>query len=261
MVTTEEIKKKYTTIQDIDKRILEIKRFFKEDVYKYRIEWNNRYKVACSNLLKTILPDGWEVMSSEFDRSVILSNKNSIDSIEIFGYYEHSYKFKCDMWKFTMNPATCGSFNIISKDDKVRCYFLGISTLLTNTDVMIMLNDTMRDMSDEMVKYENEYVKPLDVELSILEVWKREVMFNDEQRKYVEAIKKVPEDDYIVLINKDTLGRGCVVTLRGNDVIIKSYPYPSHKIDLLKKIKLDKPIFANHKYTIVKVKSLKCKIS
>lgn len=238
-MTYADIKNQYKTVEEIDNRINAINSIFDERD-KEIDEMETKDMATLNDILKPILPEDWEVTSYSPSNSLQIANKNDVfHSIYIYAKYDIDFKTEDykEVWEFSMNPCSCGQFEIFGNSD-AKMYYKVIGILMTNEDIMHTLNDTLRSMADNYKEFRKKN-RDLRSEQKQLEILKKSIEEEKESTEYVEAAKNADDKRQLIIINKKANAEKSVGTHRGTPITVHSLPQPNESYeDLMKTCKM-----------------------
>lgn len=230
-MTYAEIKNQYKTVEEIENRINEINNILdaKDDELDEMIE---KDQATLNEILKPILPENWEVTSYSPEHNLKIADKNDVwHSIYIYAKYDLEFRGEetVQKWEFSMNPSSCGTFEIFG-DSKEKMYYKVIAILMTSEDVMHMLNETLHSMADNYIEFGKKN-RDLRSEQKQLEILKKNIVETEQSKNILESAKSTEDKTSIVIIDKNADPEKAVGTHRGTPVTIVSLPVPNDKYE------------------------------
>lgn len=240
-MTYADIKNQYKTVEDIDTRINAINSIFDERD-KYLEEREEKELATLNDILKPILPSDWAITSYYPQNNIQISRKDDHwHSIYIYAKNELIFtkdpKDYREEWKFSMNPSSCGEFEVFGDSDAKK-YFQVIGILMTNEDVMHTLEDTLHKMHDSYEEFKKKN-RDLRSEQKQLEILKKSMIEEKESTEYIEAAKNANDKRQLIIINKKASEEKAVGTHRGTPITVHSLPQPNESYeDLMKTCKM-----------------------
>lgn len=265
-MTYAEIKNQYTSIESINARISEIDNAygtylneFDETCEKYKNEVNdfinesdinsNNIKWNCTNAnnasVELVMEGDNFYHITIYAENELVYNKN---------YTESSYE-----WKFQLNVASCGNFDIHNpseKSKKINAYYRLVADIMNEKNAS-NLEDICKKWVNKIEEVKNSYRK-LKSEAKQLEILKKNMEKEVQSTKYLETAKNTEDKTMVVIINKNAEPSECVATHRGVPCSICSLPVELEKWpEEDKKCKMMNKKDKNAKYISTRIQFLK----
>lgn len=265
-MTYAEIKNQYTSIESINTRISEI-----DNAYgTYSDEFDN----TCENYKKEVndFINESGINSNDIKWNCTHANHTSVElvmegdnfyHITIYAENELVYNDKyteCHHeWKFQLNVASCGSFDILNpteKSKKITAYYKLVANIMDEKKAS-ELEVICKKWTNKIEEVRNSYGK-LKSELKQLEILKKNMEKEVQTTEYLETAKNTIDKTMVVIINKNAEPSECVATHRGVPCSICSLPVELEKWpEEDKKCKMMNKNDKNAKYISTRIQFLK----
>lgn len=236
-MTYAEIKNQYTSIESINTRLEEIQKEY--DVYEKDLEnMKNEYMEEVNDSLDALgINDGdieWTCKYASPESIDIAQKDDNFYTLTIYAGYDIVYKNEYTdiekVWKFQMNVASCGSFDIHNpseKSVKTTAYYKLVANIM-NEDTASHFEEMCKRWVDTMVEHKKS-CRNLRSEEKQLELLKNNMEKEEAAVKYLETAKNTEDKTMVVIINKNAEVSDCVATHRGTPCSICSTPVELEK--------------------------------
>lgn len=224
-MTYAEIKNNYTTVEEIDIRLVEIENLYKEKDNQ-RNELVKKNEEIFTSFLQTILPNSVvESFDTEYVTISLKDNEGNRvpgSNIEIFYGEEYDYKNDKNDWKFNLNIASVGSFNPTDTTSRAYYYYMANFVIIQNANEIDKLLKTTWNEYNELKK---EY-RDIHSEEKQLDILKKNLLKDNESTNYAKVAKETEDKDMCVIIDKNVDPSKATATHRKTPCIICSNPEP-----------------------------------
>jgi len=259
IMTYNEIKNKFTSIESINSRFAEIEKLYDEKNKKLN-EVDDKHFELIKSFLSEKLNSTYELKSLTPSNMRLYVGNDTFYSIQFwFGYDVLDWKNPDNLtWKFEMNIASCGNFSVNSNsDDRIFNYYNTIATILSDVDLRTSLEKKVREYADE-IEETRKLTRGLTSEKQQLEILKKNLEKESIEVGYYEEAKNASDKTQLVIIDKKANLENCKATHRGTPVTFHSSLMPNNAYEeACKKCKEMNKMNKNARYIATEVRYIK----